>query len=78
MTTMFSPVAQPAISQSSGGLIRWIEGWASALVMYWDRRAAIKALQLLDDRALRDIGLSRCHIEAAVNGAFNPETIGLR
>ncbi|MFL6836873.1 MAG: DUF1127 domain-containing protein [Bradyrhizobium sp.] len=78
MTTIFSPVAQPAISESSGGLIRWIEGWASALVTYWDRRAAIKALQRLDDRALRDIGLSRCHIEAAVGGAFNPEIASLR
>jgi uncharacterized protein YjiS (DUF1127 family) len=40
---------------------------------YWERRAAIKALRQLDDRALRDIGLPRCHIEAAVGGAFNPD-----
>ena len=34
----------------------------------WDRRAAMKALHQLDDRALRDIGLSRCQIERAVHG----------
>jgi uncharacterized protein YjiS (DUF1127 family) len=31
-------------------------------------RAAINSLSELDDRALRDIGLLRCQIEAAVHG----------
>jgi uncharacterized protein YjiS (DUF1127 family) len=38
-----------------------------------ERRSAIKTLRQLDDRALRDIGIARCHIEAAVGGAFNPD-----
>ena len=71
MRTTLSPAAQRAISGSPGGFVRRIEGWAYALITYWDRRAAIKALQQLDDRALRDIGLSRCHIEAAVGGALS-------
>jgi len=46
---------------------------------YWERRAAIKALQGLDDRELRDIGLARCNIETAVfGGAANPEMARLR
>jgi uncharacterized protein YjiS (DUF1127 family) len=63
-----------------GGVIRRFEMWAHALAAYWDRRAAIKALRQLDDRALRDIGLARCHIEAAVGGggALNPEMGRLR
>ena len=73
MTTTFSPAAQTAISGSSGGLARRIEGWAYALVTYWDRRVAIKTLRGLDDRALRDIGIVRSQIEAAVDGALNPE-----
>jgi uncharacterized protein YjiS (DUF1127 family) len=43
-----------------------------ALVTYWHRRAAIKTLRELDDRALRDVGLARCHIEAAVRGVADP------
>jgi uncharacterized protein YjiS (DUF1127 family) len=43
------------------------------LATYWVRREAIKTLEQLDERALRDIGLPRCHIEAAVNGVTNPD-----
>ncbi len=73
MTTMSPADTRSAPSGLSGGLIRLIGACAHALRIYWDRRAAIKALQELDDRGLRDIGLSRCHIEAAVGGALNPE-----
>jgi uncharacterized protein YjiS (DUF1127 family) len=75
MTTMFSPATEPAIPVSSGGFVRRIEGWAYALISFWERRAVIKALQELDDRALRDIGLAQ--IEAAVGGALNPEMVRL-
>ena len=79
MTTMSSASAQIAILGTPGGLIRRFEMWAHALVAYWHRRAAIKALRQLDDRALRDIGLARCQIEAAVGGgALNPEMGRLR
>jgi uncharacterized protein YjiS (DUF1127 family) len=77
MSTMSS--APTAIQGMSGGLIRRLGIWAHALVAYWDRRAAVKALRQLDDRSLRDIGLARCHIEAAVGGgALNPEMGRLR
>jgi uncharacterized protein YjiS (DUF1127 family) len=81
MSTMSSTsaAAQAAIPGTSGGLNRRFGIWAHALVAYWDRRAAIKALRQLDDRALRDIGLARCHIEVAVGGgALNPEMGRLR
>jgi uncharacterized protein YjiS (DUF1127 family) len=74
MTTISQSPAQPAFPNLVGGLIRRIGIGAYALATYWDRRAAIKALSELDDRALRDIGLARCHIERAVlGGAVNPE-----
>ena len=73
MTMVSSSTIQPAISGTSGGLVRWIGIGAHALAAYWARRAAIKALLELDDRALRDIGLHRSQIETAVGGAFNPD-----
>lgn len=75
MSTMSPTATRPA---TAGPFVRWIGACAHALAVYFDRRAAIKALHELDDRALRDIGLARCHIEAAVGGALNPETGRLR
>lgn len=45
-------------------LSAWLDGFATYLV----RRAAIVSLHELDDRALRDIGLQRSQIDAAVRG----------
>ena len=43
-----------------------------------EEAAAIKALRQLDDRELRDIGLTRSHIEVAVWGVADPELGRLR
>jgi uncharacterized protein YjiS (DUF1127 family) len=56
-----------------GGFVRWIGIGAQAVAAYWERRAAIKARLGRDDRELRDIGIVRSQIEAAVGGAFNPQ-----
>jgi uncharacterized protein YjiS (DUF1127 family) len=42
--------------------------WLDGVVNYLARRAAIVSLHELDDRALRDIGLQRSQIDAAVRG----------
>lgn len=73
MTTISQSPAQPAIPNLWGGFVRWIGVRAHAVAAYWARRAAIKALLERDDRELRDIGLVRSQIEAAVGGAFNPD-----
>jgi len=79
MATISQSPAQPAFPNLLGGLIRRIGISAYALATYWDRRAAIKTLRELDDRALRDIGIARCHIEQAVlGGSANPEMGRLR
>jgi uncharacterized protein YjiS (DUF1127 family) len=75
MSTMSSTATRPA---TAGPFVRWIGACAHALAVYFDRRSAIKALHELDDRALRDIGLARCHIEAVVGGALNPGMARLR
>lgn len=59
---------RPATSGVFGRFVRQIMIWMRAVAADWNRRAAMKALHQLDDRALRDIGLSRCQIERAVHG----------
>ena len=78
MTTMSQAAARPAISLNSGGFLRRFGIWAYALVAYLDRQAAIKALRQMDDRELRDIGLTRSHIEDAVLGIADPDLGRLR
>ena len=73
MTMMSQAAARAAIPATPGGMIRRAGILVHAVMTYWHRRAAIKALHELDDRALRDIGLARCHIEAAVRGVPDPD-----
>jgi len=78
MTMISSAAGQPAsrmqtASQIAGqipsaGLARLLGGLAQGLVTFWARREAIKVLSEMDDRALRDIGIARSQIEAAVHG----------
>ncbi|MCA6111378.1 DUF1127 domain-containing protein [Bradyrhizobium cenepequi] len=78
MSTLSPAAGRPAQPSSSGGLVCWIGAGAHALLTYLEHRAAIKTLRALDDRALRDIGIPRCQIEAAVGGALNPAMGKLR
>ena len=78
MTTISQSPAQASIPAWPGGLVRWIGAGALAAAAYWERRAAIRALLERDDRELRDIGLVRSQIEAAVGGAFNPHMGNMR
>jgi uncharacterized protein YjiS (DUF1127 family) len=75
MTMISSAAAPPARPSMLGGLLRV---WGDTLATYWVRREAIKTLRQLDDRALRDIGISRCHIEAAVAGDLDLELVRIR
>ncbi len=82
MTMISSAAGQPASQNSRqvspSGLARLLGSWAHGLVTYWARREAIKVLSEMDDRALRDIGIARSQIEAAVGGALNPGMARLR
>ena len=73
MTSISQTAAQPVTAGRPGGFVRWIEGWANDLTAYWVRREAVKALRQLDDRALRDIGISRGQIDRAVWGCADTE-----
>jgi uncharacterized protein YjiS (DUF1127 family) len=67
MSTISSSAVQPSIPTLSG-VVRWAGQGALALASWLERREAIKTLNGLDDRALRDIGIHRSQVEAAVTG----------
>jgi uncharacterized protein YjiS (DUF1127 family) len=73
MTTISQAAGRNMGPHSSGGFFRSIASGAYALLGLLERRAAIKTLNDLDDRALRDIGITRSQIEDAVSGAFKTE-----
>ena len=70
---MSSITVQSATLGAFGRAVRWMLRWARALADYLDRRAVIQELRELDDRALRDIGLSRCEVEKALAGFAKPD-----
>ncbi len=69
MTTIF-PATR---SRPSRKWVRWLLNWPGEVMAYWKRREMIKMLRELDDHQLRDIGLRRDLIEAAVDGVGDPD-----
>lgn len=82
MSTMSQAATRPAMPLSSGGSFRrlgtLLGTWAYVVVDHLHRRAAIKTLRQMNDRELRDIGLTRSQIENAVYGFANPNAWRLR
>jgi uncharacterized protein YjiS (DUF1127 family) len=71
MSTIPWTKTRSAIPDGAGRIFQWLAIRANNLAAFWTRREAIKALQTFDDRQLRDIGIERSHIEAAVKGFAN-------
>ena len=57
----------------AAGRLQLLKQYANSLVAHWMRRAAIRQLRLLDNCELREIGLSRCYLEAAAHGLERPD-----
>ena len=69
MSTTLSTLFQPAVTVRPGRYVRLLlQAWAHDIAHYFARRAALKHLGQFNDRELRDIGLSRGQVEAAVYG----------
>ena len=49
-------------------IVQLLSAWLDGFANYLARRDAIVSLHELDDRALRDLGLHRSQVEAAVRG----------
>ncbi len=69
MSATLSTLFQPAVAVRPGRYVwRLLHVWAGDIAHYFARRAALKRLGECNDRELRDIGLARGQIEAAVYG----------
>jgi uncharacterized protein YjiS (DUF1127 family) len=69
MSANLSTLFQPAVTVRPGRYVRRLfHVWARDIAHYFTRRAALKRLREFNDRELRDIGLSRGQLEAAVYG----------
>jgi uncharacterized protein YjiS (DUF1127 family) len=69
MSATLSALFQPAVTVRPARYVRLLfQAWARDIARYFSRRAALKRLRECNDRELRDIGLSRGQIEAAVYG----------
>lgn len=69
MSATFSTLFQPAVTIRPGRYVRrLLHTWVGDIARYFGRRAALKRLRECNDRELRDIGLARGQIEAAVYG----------
>jgi uncharacterized protein YjiS (DUF1127 family) len=68
MSATLSTIVRPAVTKRHGAFSRLLSALCNRIVGYFARRVAIKSLGELDDRALRDIGIARSQIEAAVHG----------
>lgn len=73
MTTISQTAGRNLRPSSLGGFFRALANGAFALFDCIKRRSAIKTLNELDDRALRDIGITRSQIEDAVYGHAKAE-----
>jgi len=78
MSATLSTTVRPAATKRPGALSRLLGACHDGIVGYFVRRAAIKRLNELDDRALRDLGLVRSQIEAAALGFMSdPSRAGM-
>ena len=73
MTTISQTSGRSLRPSSSGGFFRTLASGVYALFDRLEHRSAVKTLNELDDRALRDIGITRSQIEDAVYGQVKAE-----
>ncbi len=73
MTTISQTSGRSLSPSSSGGFFRALASGVYALFDRLEHRSAVKTLNELDDRALRDIGITRSQIEDAVYGQVKAE-----
>ena len=70
MSATLVTIARPAAAKPANFFRICVAAW-DAVAGYLVHRSAITTLRELDDRALRDIGISRSQIEGAVQGLIS-------
>jgi uncharacterized protein YjiS (DUF1127 family) len=76
MSAILSSIIRPAVTKGAGELYGLLPSYCDVIGSYFFRRRAVARLRELDDCALRDIGLDRTLIEAAVYGFVAPPDQG--
>ena len=68
MSATLATIVRPEVTKRANAFTQILSACWDGIARHLVRRAAIKSLGELDDRALRDIGIVRSQIEAAVHG----------
>ena len=68
MSAVLATITYPVAEKRSEALLRAPRALYRTVARYFTHRTAIAELHELDESALRDIGLARSQIEAAVHG----------
>ena len=68
MSATVATNARPDVTTRTGAFSRLISACWDGIARHFVRRTAVNRLRKLDDHMLRDIGLDRSEIEAAVYG----------
>ena len=72
MSATLATIGRPQVTNRPGAFSRIFSAGWDGIARYFVRRAAIARLHEFDDRVLRDIGIERSQIEAAVCGLITP------
>jgi uncharacterized protein YjiS (DUF1127 family) len=68
MSATLAMIVRPEVTKRASTFSRTFSASWCGIARYFARRAAVKSLSELNDRALRDIGIERSQIESAVYG----------
>lgn len=65
-------------SEPRKGFAAWLAGRVAALRFWHERQAALSELEVMTDRELADIGLSRCDLSRVFDPAHNGDLVARR
>ena len=68
MSATLATIIRPEVTKPANAFAQIFSAYCDGIARHFVRRIAIATLRELDDRALRDIGIARSQIEAAVHG----------
>jgi uncharacterized protein YjiS (DUF1127 family) len=68
MSATLATIVRPEVTKRANAFAQIFSAYCDGIARHFVRRIAIATLRELDDRALRDIGIARSQIEAAVHG----------
>ena len=68
MSATLATIVRPEVTKRANEFAQIFTACCDGIARHFVRRTAIATLREFDDRALRDIGIARSQIEAAVHG----------